>query len=57
MGGAEIIAGGWMGPGRLKCLITAPGSAGSGTEAYFSVWSCFPALPLPKFLLSGNVLS
>lgn len=43
-----------MGPERLK-LIAAPGSAGNGTEAYFSV--CFPALPLPEFLLSGNVLS
>lgn len=28
-----------------------------GTEAYFSVWSCFPVLPLPKLHLSGNALS
>lgn len=57
MGGAETIAGGRRGPGRLKLLITAPGSARMGAEACFSVWSFFPALPLPKLHLSGNALS
>jgi len=27
-----------------------------GAEEYFSVWPCFPAVPLPKLHLSGNAL-
>lgn len=49
IGDAEVVAGGRMGPGRLQFLLTAP-------EACFSVWSCFPALSLPKLHLFLGML-